>query len=210
MKVIVNVRSKTIEISVGDGRQTFKWLALVVTSRLKQYKVLRSSFEEDCCVVLSISDMNGNLINPNDSICDICRNGGEVVAEVSDELPSDSFGNPIMTEWMVAAYVKSESGITWQMEMEAWRERAKTASSPEQHEEPKTTLLYIGEFSDEEVSSAFELDWRQMDWAWFGLADSDVELRDLRELLRENYALICKIFSHFCGVGRGPSHVIIV
>lgn len=202
MKVTVHVRSKAIDVSVGDGRQSFKWLAMVISSRLKQFRVLRSTFEDDCRVVLSISDTSGNLINPNDSICDICRNGDAVVAEVGDELPSDNFGNPVMTEWMVAAYVKSESGITWQMEMEAWRDRAHTAANPEKSEETKTTLLYIGEFSDDEVTSAFELDWRQMDWAWFGLADSDIELRDLRELLRVNYALICKVFSHYCGVGK--------
>jgi hypothetical protein len=47
------------------------------------------------------------------------------------QLPSRlSFvGNPRYNDWMVAAHVHSECGLTWHQEMRAWENRVQTMTS---------------------------------------------------------------------------------
>ena len=91
--------------------------------------------------------------------------------------------------------------------MEAYRELSKRG---EDDAEEVTTdgLLFIGNFTIRDINSAFELDWQQMDWSWLGVSEGDVELRELKLVLRNNYGLVCKIFSHYCGNAKGVSHVV--
>ena len=86
--VVVNVKVKEdqqIQINVQEGKQTFRWLAQVISSRLKQ-GTRRLSFEEEFCIVTGIRNADGELINPADKIFEHVSEGGDccnVAADVS-------------------------------------------------------------------------------------------------------------------------------
>jgi hypothetical protein len=88
MIVIVNVKGHLVEINLGSGSQTFKWLGQVVTYKLKTHHILRSSFQEECRHVVNFRTSGGAIINPNDSICATVGDREVVHAEVVDTLPS--------------------------------------------------------------------------------------------------------------------------
>ena len=135
-----------IEISVGEGTQTLKWLAMAVENRIKQYKLLRKVFSQDNVVVVGIQNENGELIDPADKICEHCL--GEridlkvhvkeqvavtcmtdpyfpttpalLITIMYTQIPSDEHGTPMFTDWMAEAFIRSESGVKWHTESNAW------------------------------------------------------------------------------------------
>jgi hypothetical protein len=201
MRIFVQVREKTLDISLGSGTQTIKWLAAVVSHRLKTEGILRKSFEDEYRTVVNFKDESGDILNPNESICNLASDKDTLIAEVVETLASDEFGNPILTDWMLSAYIKSSHGIRWYSEMEAYRRGEE--QEEDEDENKSSSLLFVGELSGRDVDKAFMMDWQQMDWNWLGFSESDLEVRELKVLLKNKYALICKIFSHYCGVGRG-------
>jgi hypothetical protein len=207
MLINVKVRSKTITISVGDGSQNFRWLAMVITGRLKEYHVLRSTFEEDYGLVVSLKDNEGRLLNPVDPICDVLTNNATIYAELAESVPSDEYGNPLLSEWRIAAFVRSSHGIKWNNEMEAYREQQAKAKKVEDVQ--SNELVFVGSFTANEIDAAFDLDWRQMDWEWLGFSAVDDEVLDLKKILRANYGVICKVYSHYSGVAKGIIHVLV-
>ncbi|KAJ1437193.1 hypothetical protein B484DRAFT_392916, partial [Ochromonadaceae sp. CCMP2298] len=68
MIIEVKVKDQNVSISVGDGKQTFKWLASVVQARIQQYGVLKSRFENDNYIVTEVRNKSGELINPADRL----------------------------------------------------------------------------------------------------------------------------------------------
>ena len=68
-----------LDFSLGEGGQTFKWLALAIESRIKQQKLLRKTFAQDCIVVLSIENDRGELFDPADKIHDHCDSESLIV-----------------------------------------------------------------------------------------------------------------------------------
>lgn len=200
MIINVHVKDKVLEISLGDGDQTFRWLGLVVNARLKSSGILKKTFEEECRTVQGFTNEEGNTIDPTKRISSMVDDKANIYAQVTETLKSDEFGNPILTNWMISAYVHSDLGVQYYSAMEAYRER-------KQHDEDvevvtSSSLLYVGDFSLEDITSAFELDWRQLNWEWLGISDSDFEYHDLKTILCQNYGLVCRIFSHYCGVGK--------
>lgn len=200
MIIFVQVREKTMEISLGNGNQTIKWLAAVVSQRLGTQGILRKSFEDEYRTVVNFKDESGEILNPNDSICNVASDKDTLLAEVVETLPSDEFGNPILSHWMLSAYVKSEHGIRWYSEMEAYRRDEEKES--EEDESKSSSLLFVGELSGKDIERAFLMDWQQMNWNWLGFSESDLELRELKQFLKNKYGLISRIFSHYCGVGK--------
>jgi len=199
MIINVHVKDKVLEISLGDGEQTFRWLGLVVNARLKSSGILKKSFEEECRTVLGFTNEEGNTIDPTKRIVNMVDDKANVYAEVTESLQSDEHGNPMLTNWMVSAYVHSDLGVQYYSAMEAYRQK--------QHEDDvevvtSSSLLYVGDFTLEDINTAFELDWRQLNWSWLDISDSDFEYHDLKAILSQNYGLVCRIFSHYCGTGK--------
>ena len=88
MIVVVNVKDHLVEINLGSGSQSFKWLGQVVTYKLKTHHILRSSFQEEWRHVVNFRTGEGVIINPNDTICGTIDDREVVYAEVVDTLPS--------------------------------------------------------------------------------------------------------------------------
>ena len=88
MIIIVDVNSHLLEISLGSGSQTFKWLGQIVSARLKSQNILRHTFNQECRHVVSFRNKEGGIINPNDSICGVAADRDIVYADVVDHLPS--------------------------------------------------------------------------------------------------------------------------
>ena len=61
-----------IDFSLGEGGQTFKWLAMAIESRIREQKLLRKNFAQDSVVVLSIENTNGELFDPADRVYEHC------------------------------------------------------------------------------------------------------------------------------------------
>lgn len=212
MFIKVQVLSHTLDISCGDGKQKFKWLASVVQSRIRDSGILRSNFEKGDYIVTEIRNQFNELINPNDLIFEHVGPSGLLVkAVVSTTYPVDEWENPEVNDWIRAAYIKSKVGLNWATELGAWREsirKLKVAEGKENSagiELNKTmsaaTLVHVGNnFSPAELESAFDLDWGGMKWAWSSFTDQ--QKTQLGETLKDNYQLLCNIFSHYCGIGQ--------
>jgi hypothetical protein len=65
-------------------------------------------------------------------------------------------------------------------------------------------LIKIGfDFTDADVELAFNLDWQIMDWTWLGSSLNEHSRVKLGDVIKLNYSLICNIFAHYAGVGKG-------
>ncbi len=226
MKVRVMVRDHHVDISAGNGSQSFQWLASVVQSRLKQYNILRKSLEDDSYIVTEIRNTGGELINPKDKLYEHAGPSGLVVtATVATSYPVDDWENPHMNDWMQTGYVHSGIQQHWSQEIEAWRinlqhvkdtvggdfESINATLLAQKAVPPSSQLIKIGfDFTQAEVELAFNLDWQAMQWKWLssstGITNSgnlDLLKSKIGDILKERYALICNIFTHYAGVGKG-------
>ncbi len=217
MLVKVNILNSVVEVSCGDGKQSFKWLASVVQSRIKQFKILRNSFENESYIVIEIRNTLGELINPVDCIYEHASSNGLTVSAVTTTtFPVDEWENPEMGDWLQGAHVHSKCGKNWSGEIDSWREKMRESSHENgesgvkglgfrnQHN-ASSSLIKIGfDFTQDDIASAFDLDWSNMKWTWLGsFATSENQRSLLGDALKTRYSVICNIFAHYCGVGQG-------
>jgi hypothetical protein len=157
------------------------------------------------------------LLNPKDKIFEHADTGGFIVAAtVRTAFPVDDWENPEMNPWMHAAFVRSSSGQHWTQEVEAWRQSLKelklsqigkdvdynTALMAQKIFPQASKLIEIGfEFSDSDLSKLFSLDWAGLSFSWLQKQSEDIA--KLGQLLQERYSLICNIFAHYAGIGKG-------
>jgi hypothetical protein len=218
MIINVKVRDATVKISCGNGRQTIRWLGSVVQARIKQYDVLRKNFEEDNYIVTEIRNADGLLLNPADLICEHASSDTlTVIATVVTTFPVDEWEIPEMGDWLKGATIKSKTGQHWFSEIEAWRDSLKSLQAAQNAGEdvetnilvhkahpPTSSLIQIGfDFSESDINSAFDLDWAVMRWDW--LQPTELLRNQLGDALKSNYAAICNVFTHYCGVGQGSA-----
>ena len=218
MLVKVNILDRFIEVSVGDGKQTFRWLASVVQSRIKQSNVLRSNYEDESYIVTEIRNAFGELLNPQDCIFEHSgTNGLTITAIVSTKFPVDEWENPELGDWLQGAHVHSKAGVFWSKEIDAWRSKLGEREGDEEGGVQRTqkqhgsTLVKIGyDFTASDIASAFELDWSNMRWDWLGAAAaSEYQRSQLGDALKAHYNVVCNVFAHYCGVGQGECSVVV-
>lgn len=216
MIIKVKVRDAVINISCGNGRQTFRWLGSVIQSRIKQYGLLKNRFEDENYIVTEIRNRDNQLLNPADLLVEHAEGSNlEVIAIVASSFPVDEWEIPEMGDWLKGAHIKSKIGSQWMSEIEAWRDSLKTMKDAtnrgEGHEsnvllhraQPQTSnFIQIGfDFTESDIDSAFDLDWSVMKWDW--LHPSELQKNQLGDVLKQNYASVCNLFAHYCGVGQG-------
>ena len=207
MKVVVLVQRQPLEIEVGEGHQSFRWLAQVVSARIKRFKVLRATFEEEKQLVLRLTHQNGTEIDPNSEICDGVEDGSSIVAEVTDSVPSDSHGNVALTSWMQDAYVQSGAHIAFIRGNEAWKRNPTRMRTATAQDTASDSLIFVGELTDADVATAFELDWPLIDWSWVFDDPDEKFMYQLKDNLRDHYGPLCCIFTHYAGHGRREWHL---
>lgn len=212
------VRGQQVDISCGDGKQTFQWLASAVQERLKIFNTLRRELETDQFIVTEIRNTSDELINPKDRLYEHAGQAGLTVhATVETSFPVDDWENPVMNEWMEASYVASQAGQHWAKEIAVWRENLEQlkSSTPKgasvnlnttllaKKIQPQTSrLVKIGfDFTEADVEVAFNLDWQGLQWSWASLKDS--QKSRIGDTLRKSYSLVCSLFNHFAGEGKG-------
>eukprot|EP01038_Epipyxis_sp_PR26KG_P005050 gene5050-7047_t len=209
--------STTLVVSCGDGRQTIKWLASVIHSRIKQYNIFqnsKTSIDENNFIITGISNSQNELINPLDSIFEHADkdNNLSVIASVSSSYPVDNWENPVLNDWMKISYLHSDTNKHYLNELELWRDAlmnnisnpTKSPRSPRFEKKEESTLVQIGyNFSENDVNTAFELDWSNMKWNSDNIIMTNSFIRSsLGDYLKSNYSLICNIFAHYCGTGE--------
>ena len=92
MKVFAHVflgekKLHVLEFSLGEGEQTFKWLAMAIEARVRQQKILRKTFSQDSVVVLSITNDQGELFDPIDRVYEHCNSGAiDVKVSVTEQV----------------------------------------------------------------------------------------------------------------------------
>lgn len=114
-----------------------------------------------------------------------------------------------MSDWASIAYVHSTMGIKLRDEMKRWRN--KSGSSDSNYDEnnnntafTNSNFILIGdEYTNEDIQSAFTLDWRQMKWEWLQIHLTENLETQLRRCLESYYGIICCLFIHYCGYGQG-------
>jgi hypothetical protein len=203
MKILVRVLTKQVNIEVGEGTQTVRWLAQVVSARIKMFKLLRSTFEDEKQLVTAIRGENGEPIDPNSQIVDVLNDGSIVIADVSDEIITDSYGQPSLPEWMMSAYVKSTAGQQFLSGYEAWKRnptRMRTATAPT--DVISDSLVFVGELTDVEIFASLELDWPLIEWNWCIDHMDESFMYKLKDIVRTHYGLICRLFNFLAGTAR--------
>lgn len=221
MIVKVKLFDTSFDVSVGNGHQTFKWLASVIQGRINSNKMLLKKIGNASYIVTEIRNTFDELLNPADMIFEHSGPNGLVVTAItSTSYPVDEWENPDPGDWMKGAYVQSKAGKHWTIEIDAWRESLKQLKAAHNGEdvdydklltqrfEPQstTTFIKIGfDFSESDITSAFNLDWNNMKWSWLKLSES--ERNATGDTLKKSYAMICNVFAHYCGIGQGKTHV---
>lgn len=212
IKVRVKVGEHTIMIPCGSGTQNFQWLGNVIKERIQHFNILRKSLETDYFIVTEIKNTSGELINPKDKIYEHSGPSGlDVSATISSTFPVDDWENPLMNDWMQVSLYHSQNNLNWAREIDAWRVNLNKTSGSKAKDfnvlAPKVggnnfRIIKIGfDFSDSDVELAFNLDWKGMSWDWLKPIDSTKS--KLGDLLKSNYSLICNVFCHYAGVGKG-------
>jgi len=189
----------TYTISVGEGTQSFKWLASVVTKKRGP---------KNDTVVSGFRNQHGELLNPLDKIIEHSyKHQLTVIADIVPCVPIDEHGDPVFSEWMQVAYVSSGYGQQWHEETAAWRQRVKDMVHHDMERGydgdgsgPGNSLIQIGDFTEKDLDSAFALDWNQITVPGAGPAEST---ETVRGLLRQSYGVLCKLFIYYCGFGQG-------
>ena len=199
MRVFVESADReVVVVNVQEAKQSFKWLANVVQSRIIQ------ATNSNRVIVTGISNKQDELIDPRDKICEHAQwdeGNWHVKATMAVQFPNDEWGNPVYGDWVSAAYLNNEDNYRWSMEMESWRNKLSAASSANQEVEISAAgnnLIQIGGQPD--IDTAFELDWSVMDWKHLP-SMSSFQKDNLRKVLQNNYDLILAIFMHYCGAG---------
>lgn len=203
MRITVQVLTKSMDIEVGEGQQNVKWLSQVVSARIVQLRLLRSTFEEEKQLIIAITDSDGSVLDPNATLEDVIEDDGVVRANVTDEINSDSHGNPVLPVWRQEAFIHSGPGKVFARGHEAWRRnpsRMRTATTP--GEAGQDSLIFIGELSDADVSAALELDWSMIDWTWTVVDPTNDFLFRLKDALQAHYGVVCRLFAFCAGSGR--------
>eukprot|EP01041_Mallomonas_annulata_P010142 gene10142-21153_t len=206
LTVRVQANGNKIQITVGEGKQTFKWLANVVTEQLKSIISAKLKVGDVGASVVGFTDLSGDEIHPMDFLYQYSSdsvNTMDFIAKVIETIPSDDYGNPLYSEFQKAAFLCSESSRKWALETDAWRDRGSNAyehlSNSTSH---SSHMVYIGELSSQELEGAFELDWQKINWGWLGFASTDNSLQDIKDVLKSHFRVICNIFNHYCGDGQ--------
>jgi hypothetical protein len=90
-----------LDISVGDGKQTFKWLASVIQSRIQTHQLRRKGYETESYIVTELLNTKGELLNPSHCIYEHAgSNGMELSAVLATSFPVDEWDNPEMGDFM--------------------------------------------------------------------------------------------------------------
>lgn len=210
MRVLITFKGagmddETLDFSVGDGTQSFKWLAMAVQARMKQEKLTRRRNGSDDVLVVGILNDKGDLLDPTDKIFEhtISPEGLSVTVELVSSLTNDEHGDPEVSDWYATAYIKSTNGSKWHNELTAWRDRlGKIREDNRALDLPSHSLLHIGEFRAADAVKAFELDWGKINWDKLGFAKADPQKKTIHDFLRANYSIICNFFQHFVNVGH--------
>jgi len=203
MKIIVKakVNGINLDIPVGEGKQTFKWLGLAIQTRLNESKLLRDSYGEDYNKVNEIRNNNNELINPKDFIYEHADGSIlNIIVTVISSYKSDDMGNPIINEWSGEAYISNKISKKWLNEIRKWRNKSETSNK----EKEEFGFITIGDiFTEKESLNAFQFDWNQIKWTdWIDQPFTEETESNLKYLLRDNYSIICNLYSHYCGPGQ--------
>jgi hypothetical protein len=204
MKVIVDVLGREVGVEVGEGKQHFKWLAQVISAKIKLFKILRSTYEDEKHLVVALRNRNGQLLDPHGIISDTIEDGAFIKAEVSDEISSDTYGNPTVPQWLQDAYVQSSAGVQFARGREAWDRNPSRMRTATAQDTGSDALVFAGELTDADIFSAIELDWPIIDWSWVSTEHPTEEfLYSMKDCLKMHYAVICHLFTAYAGVGLG-------
>ena len=223
MIVIVHVEDKEINISVGEGKQTVKWLSGVIQSRIVQHRVLKSNRDDCFYIVTEIKNASDQLIHPSDFIYEHASSDKlHVKATVASSFPTDQWECPMVSDWMKIANIRSDDGLKWMTEIEAWRDSlnkmnavvSQSSQSIDMHQNnilvqrsqnQASNFVQIGyNFSLADIESAFDLDWQVMVWEdIIGAGINEVHKSQMGETLRSHYRTVCNVFAHYSGTGQG-------
>eukprot|EP01006_Ploeotia_vitrea_P002846 TRINITY_DN1091_c0_g1_i1.p1 TRINITY_DN1091_c0_g1~~TRINITY_DN1091_c0_g1_i1.p1 ORF type:complete len:541 (+),score=-13.90 TRINITY_DN1091_c0_g1_i1:192-1814(+) len=194
IKIVVDVKidDTILKISVGEGTQSFKWLAQAVMLRRGK---------KEANVISGFRNQNGELISPLDKIFEHSyKHQIKVTAECIPSIDIDEYGDPILSEWMQAAYIKSESSMQYFDELTAWRSKLNQTVTNEMENNNQTdavSLVQIGELTEKDLDSAFSLDWSQMK-----LNNLSINTDNLKQLIRQIYHELSNIFIYYAGYGH--------
>ena len=106
-KVKVLVNGSSFDVSVQEGKQTIRWLGVVIQNRLKSSK---NAFDKraESCLVTGLYTTGGDLLDPNQKIQDYAHwdnMSWTIEAKTCEKFPADEWGNPSYEDWTAAAYL---------------------------------------------------------------------------------------------------------
>lgn len=143
------------------------------------------------------------------------EDGGRLVnvyVLVAEEYISNEWGHPIMSDWRMMSDVHNKYHEALMREMKRREDAdevdklAVSGSSVDGEDRASSaaaSFVQIGDFSNiANIESTFELDWNLFMWTCVPVPVSEMQEASIRLAIRDNYNLVCNLFSHFCGIGK--------
>lgn len=109
----------------------------------------------------------------------------------------------------------SDSAQKWAQEMQSWRDseldrfNKKLEDSDDDRNwnsniETASSFVNIGDdqFLKLDLNMSFTLDWCNIKFLWLEKIKISTKIA-IHEVLKANYDIICHLFLHYCGVGKG-------
>ena len=111
----------------------------------------------------------------------------------------------------------SDSAQKWAQEMQSWRDseldrfNKKLEDSDDDRNwnsnmETASSFVNIGDdqFLKLDLNMSFTLDWCNIKFLWLEKIKISTKIA-VHEVLKANYDIICHLFLHYCGVGKGQT-----
>jgi hypothetical protein len=120
VRCVYHESEELLELSVGDGRRTFKWLGLVAAQRFaalskpsgrrRQRETTHGTdFSTSARLLPCRVHTSANpFCHPDNLLVNEVRDGEEVVVVLSDKMAVDGVGQPAMDRWQYIAFETSE------------------------------------------------------------------------------------------------------
>lgn len=121
VRCVFDESEELLDLSVGDGRKSFKWLGLVAAQRFaglakpqgrRRHREIRRN--NDFChtnaklLPSRVCTDGSPFCHPDSLLCNEVADGDEVVVWLTDKMAVDSVGRPAVDRWMHIAFETSE------------------------------------------------------------------------------------------------------
>lgn len=142
VRAVFGDEAQSLVIACGDGKRTFKWLAMAAGQQLAQLQpggrlrvrdAPRLSTSRGLLHPRRVYSEKCSFLHPNALLSDYLQPQEAVTIEFSTEIPVDSCGIPVLEDWQKLAFIHTEEQAAAVDEVMQKLSRQLSASEMEEH-----------------------------------------------------------------------------